>query len=119
MADITFTDNSGAVLAELGTAKERALEIIGGMAETYAKLLCPVGTPESTHKKGYIGGTLRNSIGHARDENSAYIGTNVEYAPYVELGTVKMAAKPFLHPACEEHADEWAAIIESEMGKPI
>ena len=119
MADIKFTDNSGAVLSALDVAKARALEIIVGMAETYAKLLCPVGTPESTHKKGYMGGTLRNSIAHAMDKNSAYIGTNVEYAPYVELGTVKMAARPYLRPACEDHADEYRMIAQNELNKPV
>lgn len=32
---------------------------------------------------------------------SVYIGTNVEYAPHLELGTVKMNAKPYLRPAIE------------------
>ena len=60
-------------------------------AGKYAKALCPVGTPESTGKKGYRGGTLRNSITFNVDtggENSyVEIGSNVEYAPYQELGT--------------------------------
>lgn len=60
---------------------EIALEKVGLTAERYAKLACPVGTPESTGKKGYVGGTLRNSISHTHDKNTAYIGTNVEYAP--------------------------------------
>ena len=55
-------DNTEEVLQELELATERALMIIGMKAEKYAKALCPVGTPESTGKKGYRGGTLRNSI---------------------------------------------------------
>lgn len=46
---------------------------------------------------------------------AVYIGTNVEYAPYVELGTVKMAARPFLKPAVAEHADEYREIMERVM----
>ena len=87
---VQFTDNSAKVLAELTRAKARTMEIIGLKAEGYAKRLCPVGTVESTGKKGYRGGTLRNSITHVTrpDEKAVYIGTNVEYAPHVEYGTV-------------------------------
>lgn len=74
-------DNSAAVMAELERAKARALEIIGQQAERYAKEKCPVGTVESTGKKGYIGGTLRNSITHRVDDDVVSVGSNVEYAP--------------------------------------
>ncbi len=64
---------------------------------------CPVGTPESTHKRGYIGGRLRSSITwevvSEGGDLSAKVGTNVEYAPYVELGTRYMRAQPYLVPA--------------------
>jgi len=33
---------------------------------------------------------------------SAQIGPHMPYAPYVEFGTRKMAAQPFLFPAFEE-----------------
>ena len=49
---------------------ETALEKVGLTAERNAKLACPVDT-----------GRLRNSISHTHDKNTAYIGTNVEYAP--------------------------------------
>ena len=94
---------------------ERALEKVGLAAERYAKLACPVGTPESTGKKGYMGGTLRNSISHTHDKNTAYIGTNVEYAPYVEMGTKKMAARPYLKPAIVDHIQEYRNTIEQEL----
>ena len=64
MNEATFVDNSEEVLRELQEAGTRALEMIGLKAEGYAKRLCPVGTVESTGKKGYRGGTLRNSITH-------------------------------------------------------
>lgn len=46
-------------------------------------------------------GTLRNSITHEvhPNEESVYVGTNIEYAPYVEYGTSKSPAYPFLRPA--------------------
>ena len=101
----TFTSHVKEALQAERAAKGRALEIIGGKAEGYAKRDCPVDT-----------GRLRNSITHARlDENTEVIGSNVEYAPPVELGTRKMAARPFLRPAAENHAREYGQILENEM----
>lgn len=71
MPNVIFTSNRAEVLAAVSSAKTRALEIMGGKAESYAKQLCPVDT-----------GNLRNSITHQQmDENTEAIGTNVEYAP--------------------------------------
>ena len=78
--DIKFTDNSKEVLEAMQEAAVRALEKCGITAEGYAKKLCPVDT-----------GRLRNSITHIVDESelSVTVGTNVEYASYVCLGTGK------------------------------
>lgn len=60
--------------------------------ERTAKQLCPVDT-----------GRLRASITHALDRDSrglvGVVGTDVNYAPYVELGTSRSGAQPFLRPA--------------------
>ena len=109
------TNNVKDLLDELKDKKAAALEAVGQAAETYAKLYCPVGTPESTHKPGYIGGTLRGSIGHEKDDDTAYIGTNIEYAPYVELGTYRMHPRHFLKKACENHLDEYMNVIKVHM----
>lgn len=100
-----FTSHAKEALSAMAEAKARALEIIGGKAESYAKKLCPVDT-----------GRLRNSITHAQyDEDTEVIGSNVEYAPYVELGTSRKGARPFLRPAAEGHTSEYKQIIEREM----
>ena len=135
---VQFTDNSAKVLAELTRAKARTMEIIGLKAEGYAKKLCPVGTVESTGIKGYRGGTLRNSITHTVDGDTVSVGSNVEYAPYVELGTGPHFEPPpdwetftskrgsgvgrgyvkprrYLQPAIEEHASEYKTIAENEL----
>lgn len=134
MADveIRLEDNSEAVLEALKAAALRALERCGLQAEGYAKDLTPVDT-----------GNLRNSITHqvSEDGREVYIGTNVEYAPYVELGTGIYAeggggrptpwvyqdekgqwhwtrgnpAQPFLKPAVADHAQTYRNIIEDEM----
>lgn len=126
------------VISALNAAKPKILEIIGLKAEKYAKALCPVGTVESTGKKGYRGGTLRNSITHSIDDDTLSVGSNVEYAPYVELGTGPnftpppewesfdtpkgsgighgyVKPRPYLRPAIEEHLSEYADMIEKEL----
>ena len=103
---VTFISHVPEVQAASADAKAQALEIIGGVAESYAKAACPVDT-----------GRLRNSITHQQESESVeVIGTNVDYAAYVELGTVKMAARPYLRPAAENHAGEYQMIMKSVYG---
>lgn len=99
-----FVDNSEEVLRLFEEATERALEKIGLKAEGYAKKLAPVDTSR-----------LRNSITHEVDGNDVYIGSNVEYAPFVELGTSKQKARPYLKPAATEHSKTYRAIVEREL----
>lgn len=130
--EFKFTDNSQKVLEEFHAACLRALEKCGLVAEGYAKKLTPVDT-----------GNLRNSITHKVDdkEPSVHIGTNAEYAAYVELGTGKYKeggggrpdpwvyqdeegrwhktsgnkAQPYLRPAVADHAKQYRDIIETEL----
>lgn len=138
MADVEFTDNSPQVREALDNVVPRILEMIGIQAEKYAKARCPTGTPESTGKKGYRGGTLKNSITHQVDGDTLTVGSNVEYAPYVELGTGPnytpppeweqfdvprssgvghgyVTSRPFLRPAIEDHISEYIRIVENEL----
>ena len=100
----TYKDNTDEVLAALERAKRRGLEAIGLTAEGYAKRETPVDT-----------GRLRNSISHATDDEAAYIGTNVEYAPYVELGARGRQGKHMLQRAATEHAEEYKQIMEDAL----
>ena len=52
-------------------------------------------------------GTLRTSIISKPYPStlSATVGSNVEYAPYVELGTQYQGAKPYLSPALRDNRD--------------
>lgn len=99
-----FTDNKDKFIEALHAQLPTALEALGLQAEGYAKLLSPFDT-----------GRLRNSITHTRDDNAAYIGTNVEYAAYVEMGTSKTKAQPYLRPAVEGHTDEYKRILEAYL----
>lgn len=122
-------------------ALEKGLEAIGMKAEGYAKAKCPVDTGllrnsityavsgkaisysykanmnkgyddvEDKAKSGSVSGVMGTS------ENPAvYIGTNVEYAPYVEMGTINYPTpRPFIKPAAANHAREYKAILEEAL----
>ena len=100
----TMKDNTDEVLSALEKAKKRGLEAIGLTAEGHAKKITPVDT-----------GRLRNSISHATDDEAAYIGTNVEYAPYVETGSPTIKAHHMLQKAATEHTDEYKRLMEDSM----
>lgn len=134
MTKFTLTDHSKEVMTELEKQMAKALEMIGLSAEGYAKV-------NITNQKAVDTGNLRNSITHvvALDDKAVYIGTNVHYAPYVELGTGKyypggrdtpwlyqdskgvwhrtsgMKARPYLVPAVRDHMDEYRKIAQDEL----
>lgn len=60
------------------------------VCEAEAKQDCPVDT-----------GNLRGSIHTTKSDLEDTVGTNVEYAPYVEYGTYKMSAQPFMQPGAD------------------
>ena len=130
MADVEYeyVDNSEEIADKIKAAIQRALKRIGMQAEGFAKKLCPVDT-----------GGLRNSINHKVQKDEVYIGTNKEYAAYVELGTGKyydggrktpwayqdekgnwhmthgQRARPYLKPAAADHTQTYKNIVEDEM----
>lgn len=81
MIDIHITDNSGEILRNFAANLRRAQEEIGLTAVKHAVKKTPTDT-----------GNLKNRITHAVVENDVYIGTNVEYGIYVELGTGRYAS---------------------------
>jgi HK97 gp10 family phage protein len=128
--DFVFIDNSQTVKRAFEEAYLRALERCGMQAEGYAKDFVPVDT-----------GNLRNSISHRVDESekAVYVGTNNEYAAYVELGTGKyykggrkdpwvyqddegrwhhtngQRAQPYLKPAVADHKRTYENIFKDEL----
>ena len=103
---VEIHDNSKEISENIKSALLRGMEKCGLTAERFAKKLAPYDT-----------GNLRNSITHEVDdgEPAVYIGTNVEYAPYVCLGTIHMDAQPFLKPAVNDHKDEYRKILENSL----
>jgi HK97 gp10 family phage protein len=76
-----------AIEAAVGDAVREAAMLV----EREAKINVPVDT-----------GRLRSSIASEEKKPLLFeVGTNVEYAAFVEFGTSKMAAQPYLQPAVE------------------
>ena len=93
------------VTEELG----RAVRDLVLLVEAEAKKACPVDT-----------GKLRASITPVIESWAAgYVGTNTHYAPYVEYGTRKMPAQPFLEPAFEAGRKAASRIFGQAIGRAI
>lgn len=92
----------------LSDAEQRVLAKIGMLGQAEAALRCPIDT-----------GTLRRSITNVVNdgEKSVIIGTNVEYAPFVEKGTSRQKAQPYLEPAIMQNINKFKSIAETELGK--
>lgn len=160
---VEIQDNSKEVSAAIKEALLRGLEKCGLVAEGYAKKLCTVdtgllrnsithalsGQPAaiSTYKadrakgnKPIQAGEYSGSAPEESDPSkmAVYLGTNVEYAPYIELGTGSHTkggrptkwiykddkgthmtgghqAQPFLKPAVADHAAQYRQILEDEL----
>ena len=103
--EINITDNSAEVLTDFDDKVPLVLAAMGEIVEGYAKEDVPVDT-----------GRLRNSITHRTEGHDEYIGTNVEYAVYVELieryrHTTGKAH--FLRDAATTHGDEMKITAET------
>ena len=132
--NIEFKDNSKEVLQALATNVEAALEACGHQAVSHAK--------QNITKAGRIDtSNMINSVNHMVQGKDCYVGTNVEYAVYNELGTGIYIAggrqtpwayqdsngkwhwtrgmKPihFLKYAISNHINEYKRIIEQQLKK--
>lgn len=131
-----YVSNINEVKTTLQKAQIRALHKIGILVEGEAK-------KNIRDNKSVDTGRLMSSITHQVDEasKSVVIGTNVEYAPYVEKGTGIHAAdgdgrktpwvyedengkkhfthgqepKPYLMPAIENNKNKVGELVEQEV----
>lgn len=107
VSEVQITSHSAEVLQAMREQVALGLESIGQEAEGYAKDECPVDT-----------GRLRNSISHEVQEDDVYIGTNVEYAPYVEYrdkARHTTGKAHFLRDAATTHTNHYKAIMEAAL----
>ena len=138
--NIEFRDNTEEVLSALEAAIRRGNEAIGLAAERHAKKKITEAKAvdtgrlrnsityalagEETHIKSYRadkGGKDRETYTYdgtaeGKKGSGVYIGTNVEYAPGIELGTHRSAgAVHFLQDAATGHTDEYKKLMEDSM----
>lgn len=113
MADIIFhvKDNVDEVMAKIEDKIKLALGLMGEVVEGYAKDDCPVDT-----------GLLRNSLTHEAGEYSGdpceYVGSDVEYAPYVEFIDRyhhEVGKAHFLRDAAQNHIDELRDVAQKTL----
>ncbi len=102
MAEIKWYGDK--VMKSIEEAINKALEASALLVEGTAKNLAPVDT-----------GYLRNSITHEVEGKEARVGATAEYAGFVELGTSKQAAQPFLNPALEQNKRNIKRIFEDAI----
>ena len=138
--NIEYRDNTEEVLEAMEAAIRRGYEAIGLAAERHAKKKITEAKAvdtgrlrnsityalagEETHVKSYRadkGGKDRETYTYdgtadGKKGSGVYIGTNVEYAPGIELGTHRSAgAVHFLQDAVANHTDEYKKLMEDSM----
>lgn len=64
-------------------------------------------------------GFLRNSATSRENEKGAELAFQANYSYYVEFGTSKMAAQPYVRPAIDEHSHEVVKAVGNEIEKEI
>ena len=66
-------------------------------------------------------GTYAGRTPKKKGEYTVYVGTNVEYAPYVEMGHIQagsgkhVAPQPYIKPAIVDHLDEYKTILANAL----
>lgn len=136
--EFEFTNNAELTREAFERCLKRALTAIGMQAESYAKLKInqadaidtgrlinsvTYGTTDRAGSHDYSdheGNHYQDTIGLA-EEDAVYIGTNVEYAPYIEMGHkyyysgTTYAPVHFLKDAAGNHTAEYKDIIKQSM----
>lgn len=109
----TFKSNRKNVDKQMSDNQNSMLTALGAYVQGEAKMRSPVGQ----YDDGRVGGRLRDSIEYKTDNSQKRVdvGTNVNYALFVEKGTYKMTAQPFLTPSFEENFGNLENIAKSYM----
>ena len=129
ITSIRLVDHSAEFLEEMHAAVQAGMKAIGVEAERYAKADCPVdtgrlrnsitfATEDYQSKSGGSPATSEDSKEKAKPESaSVYIGTNVEYAVYVEYGDYnhKTGKNHFLRDSIVNHTARYKELLEAAL----
>jgi hypothetical protein len=125
---VKINDNSAKFLEDFERKLLVGLEAIGIEAEGNAKedANMPVDTGRARNSitwatkakegEGFSysddkGNNFNDQIGTGADEHSVYIGSNVEYFPYIEEGSRTISARHVLRNAIVKHKDEYLEML--------
>ena len=106
-------ENNRAVIAELTKYGKNSQKLIlkealiaGFSIQSKAKVSVPIDT-----------GLLRSSINTTKQKEGVKVGTNVEYAAFIEDGTSKMRARPYLFNSFKEQIPKFIARVKLALKK--
>lgn len=104
---MAYESNLNEILNHIRKATKDSLEEIKQVAVTSTQAITPVDT-----------GRLRASIeGRDVGDSAIEIGTSVHYSLYVEKGTSKQKAQPYLQPGVLREIDTYKDILEKNLNK--
>lgn len=101
---VKITMNDEALKRAVTARAESILTSAASFVKSAARRNVPVDT-----------GDLLNSIDTKQEELVAKIGSDIHYAAYVEAGTPKMAAQPYLRPALMESMGFIKQLIKEKL----
>lgn len=103
-SDLKFDEAKKMMMDKLNNTANQ----VGVFLESESKARTPVDT-----------GHLRRSIGHetnvSKDKATVFVGSNVEYDKFVELGTYKQKAQPHHVPSVTENVGALQSMIKKGL----
>lgn len=103
-----FGETAEAITKELEVGMTQACILVQGQAAINA----PVDT-------GLLRGSIVYDVENDGDKIEGIVGTAVEYAPYVEYGTTRQKAQPYLEPALSDNTNRIASIMADAVERGL
>lgn len=104
---IKFENNANVFKKEMDSKVIKCLNAVGLKAVSiWQKVI--------TAKKVVDTGRFRNSANYAvkPSEKKVILGSNVQYAPYLENGTSRQPARPTLKPTIMDYREDYEKLVE-------
>jgi HK97 gp10 family phage protein len=103
---IQLINRTGKFMSQLTDNQKASLEAIGAFLKGKMDSYTPVDT-----------GNLKSHNSYKINNNELFLHNDCEYAGYVENGTYKMGAQPFMKPAAYNHIAEIKQIAIEHLSR--